>query len=38
MNIAPEAVAVVDGVEAGEDAVLRQGQVVNFLTPAGEKG
>ena len=38
MNIAPEAVAVVDGVEAGEDTVLRQGQVVNFLTPAGEKG
>jgi hypothetical protein len=38
MNIAPEAVAVVDGVEAGEDSVLRQGQVLNFLTPAGEKG
>ena len=38
MNIAPEAVAVVDGVEAGEDTVLRQGQVLNFLTPAGEKG
>ena len=38
MNIAPEAVAVVDGVEADEDTVLRQGQVLNFLTPAGEKG
>jgi hypothetical protein len=38
MNIDPEAVAVVDGVEAGEDTVLRQGQVLNFVTPAGEKG
>jgi hypothetical protein len=38
MNIAPEAVAVVDGTEAGEDTVLRQGQVLNFVTPAGEKG
>jgi hypothetical protein len=38
MNIAPEAVAVVDGVEAVEDLVLRENQVLNFLTPAGEKG
>jgi hypothetical protein len=38
MNIDPIAVAVVDGAEAGEDAVLREGQVLNFLTPAGEKG
>jgi hypothetical protein len=38
MNIAPGAVAVVDGSEAAEDASLREGQVLNFLTPAGEKG
>jgi hypothetical protein len=38
LNIAPEAVAVIDGVEAAEDVVLREGQVLNFLTPAGEKG
>lgn len=38
MNIDPEAVAVVDGVEAAEDVVLTQGRVLNFLTPAGEKG
>src|SRR5262245_12134171 len=38
MNIDPEAVAVVDGSETREDTVLREGQVLNFLTPAGEKG
>src|SRR5947207_15543750 len=38
MNIDPEALAVIDGVEAVEDTVLRQGQVLNFVTPAGEKG
>jgi len=38
MNIDPEAVAVVDGTEAVEDTLLRQGQVLNFVTPAGEKG
>jgi hypothetical protein len=38
MNIDPEAVAVLDGAEANEDTVLRQGQVLNFVTPAGEKG
>ncbi len=38
MNIDPEAVAVVDGSETLEDTVLREGQVLNFLTPAGEKG
>jgi hypothetical protein len=38
MNIDPEAVAVVDGVEAAEDIVLTEGQVLNFVTPAGEKG
>ena len=38
MNIDPEALAVVDGSETLEDTVLREGQVLNFLTPAGEKG
>jgi hypothetical protein len=38
LNIAPEAVAVIDGVEAGEEELLREGQVLNFVTPAGEKG
>jgi hypothetical protein len=38
MNIDPEAVAVIDGVEAVENTVLRQGQVLNFVSPAGEKG
>jgi len=38
MNIDPEAVAVIDGVEAREDVVLRENQVLNFITPAGEKG
>src|SRR3954470_24265547 len=38
MNIDPEALAVVDGAEVGEDVVLVEGQVLNFVTPAGEKG
>ena len=38
MNIHPEALAVIDGNEATEEEVLREGQVLNFLTPAGEKG
>jgi hypothetical protein len=38
MNIDPEALAVVDGLETEEESVLREGQVLNFLTPAGEKG
>jgi len=38
MNIAPEAVAVVDGIEVGEEETLREGQVLNFVSPAGEKG
>jgi hypothetical protein len=38
MNIDPESLAVVDGLEAEEESVLREGQVLNFLTPAGEKG
>jgi hypothetical protein len=38
MNIDPESLAVVDGLEVQEESVLREGQVLNFLTPAGEKG
>jgi hypothetical protein len=38
LNIAPEAVAVVDGKEVTEEEVLTEGQVLNFLTKAGEKG
>jgi hypothetical protein len=38
LNIAPEAVAVIDGVEVGEEELLREGQVLNFVSPAGEKG
>jgi hypothetical protein len=38
MNIAPEAVAVIDGREATEDTILNENQVLNFITPAGEKG
>jgi hypothetical protein len=38
MNIDPEALAVVDGAEVSGDEVLREGQVLNFVKPAGEKG
>jgi hypothetical protein len=38
MNIDPEAVAVVDGRQADEDTVLAEGQVLNFVKHAGEKG
>jgi hypothetical protein len=38
MNIDPAATAVVDGVEVSEDAVLREGQMLNFVQPAGERG
>jgi hypothetical protein len=38
MNIDPTAIAVVDGIEVDENYVLREGQVLNFVKPAGEKG
>jgi hypothetical protein len=38
MNIDPDAMAVVDGHETDEDTVLAQGQVLNFVKHAGEKG
>ena len=38
MNIDPEAASVVDGREVDEDTVLTEGQVLNFVKHAGEKG
>lgn len=38
MNIDPDAMAVVDGRETDEDTILAQGQVLNFVKHAGEKG
>ena len=38
LNIDPAAMAVVDGVESPPDVVLREGQVLTFVKPAGEKG
>ncbi len=38
MNIDPESLAVVDGNEVGDDAILGEGQVLNFVKHAGEKG
>jgi hypothetical protein len=38
MNIDPDSIAVVDGVEVDENYVLRENQVLNFVKPAGEKG
>jgi hypothetical protein len=38
MNIAPDAVAVVDGQEVSDDTVLREGASLMFVREAGEKG
>lgn len=38
MNIDPDSIAVVDGNEVGDDAILGEGQILNFVTHAGEKG
>ncbi len=38
MNLAPDALAVVDGNEVDEDTVLAEGQVLNFVKHSGEKG
>ena len=38
LNIDPNAIAAVDGHAADEDTILMEGQVLTFLTPAGEKG
>ena len=38
MNIPDDAIAVLDGAEASEDTVLGEGQVLNFVKYAGERG
>ena len=40
MNIHPESTAVIDGVEVEDEdeILLREAQVLNFVSPAGEKG
>lgn len=38
MNIDPDAVAVVDGHLVDEETVLSEGQTLNFVKHAGEKG
>ncbi len=38
MNIHPDAPATIDGVDATEDTVLHEGQILNFVQPSGEKG
>jgi hypothetical protein len=38
MNIDPQALTVVDGVEVQADTILKEGQVLNFVRHAGEKG
>jgi hypothetical protein len=38
MNIDPESMAVVDGNEVSDDTILGEGQVLNFVKHAGEKG
>jgi hypothetical protein len=38
LNIAPDALALVDGNEVGDDFILVAGQVLNFVKDAGEKG
>ena len=38
MNIDPDAMALIDGNDAAEDAVLTEGQVLTFVKHAGEKG
>lgn len=38
LDLDPEATAVIDGNDAGEDATLRSGQLLMFMRRAGEKG
>ena len=37
-HIDPNAQAIVDGHEVGDDVILQEGQVLTFLLTAGEKG
>jgi hypothetical protein len=38
LNVAPDAVALVDGNEVSDDFLLAEGQVLNFVKDGGEKG
>lgn len=38
LNVSPAAVAVVDGVEVGARHILREGEQLEFVRLAGEKG
>lgn len=38
LNISPRAVVVVDGVEVDENRVLQEGELLEFVRLAGEKG
>ena len=38
LNISPQAVAIVDGLEVQESAILLAGQQLEFVRLAGEKG
>ncbi len=38
MDIDPRGMAFLDGAQAGEDSVVRTGQVLIFMRRAGEKG
>ncbi len=37
-GIDPNAIAVVDGNEVGDDTILHEGERLSFTRPAGEKG
>ena len=38
LDLDPHSVAILDGRRVPEDTVLRSGQVLSFIRPAGEKG
>ena len=38
MNLSPDAVALVDGQEVGDDTTLQEGVSLLFVRDAGEKG
>jgi len=38
MNLDPDSLAVVDGTEMPDDTILSEGQTLNFVKHAGEKG
>ena len=38
MNVPADAMAVIDGDEAGDDTILQEGQMLNFVKRMGERG